>query len=262
MKIFLDVGAHTGETLRAAVDPRFGFDHIACFEPVPQCCQKLARFRDPRISVHSFGLWNQTTAQPLHAPGSVGASVFAEKVKWATSAEIVHFVRASDWFRDNLSGDDTVYVKVNCEGAECDIIEDLIDSHEIDKVDAMLVYFDIRKIPGQRYRADQTIKRLTESSVPLTEGSLIVGSTHVDKISRWLISAGAGEREDVRPMERLKSARIRLRYVQVPHLIRSLRIGRLVYQVAGRRIHARLRSRIEGYTHEVHGERGLQPRRK
>jgi len=33
MRIFLDVGGHHGETLDVALDPRWGFDKIYCFEP-------------------------------------------------------------------------------------------------------------------------------------------------------------------------------------------------------------------------------------
>src|SRR5437016_5446147 len=46
-----------------------------------------------------------------------------------------HFVRASDWFRANGTKDDTVFIKLNCEGCECDIIEDVFESGEYKKVD-------------------------------------------------------------------------------------------------------------------------------
>ena len=41
MKIFLDVGAHIGETVKIVLDPKYGFDAIYCFEPSEECCKTI-----------------------------------------------------------------------------------------------------------------------------------------------------------------------------------------------------------------------------
>ena len=65
MKTFLDVGAHTGETLQAALDSAYAFDRIVCFEPVEACCRARARVRDSRVVVLQAGLWKETVEQPI-----------------------------------------------------------------------------------------------------------------------------------------------------------------------------------------------------
>jgi hypothetical protein len=44
VKVFLDVGAHLGETLEAALDPRYAFDRIYCFEPAQTCRAQLEAY--------------------------------------------------------------------------------------------------------------------------------------------------------------------------------------------------------------------------
>ena len=71
-------------------------------------------------------------------------------------------MRASDWFRDHLAETDEVYVKLNCEGSEVDIIEDLLDSNEYRKITSLGVVCDVRKIPSQRDRESKIKLRLQE----------------------------------------------------------------------------------------------------
>lgn len=153
-KVFVDVGAHYGESLGPAIDPQFGFDRIVCFEPAPECLEFLLCFEDPRVEVYAFGLWSQTVDKVLFGSGGVGASIFSDKetTQHSYGKRVCHFVRASDWFRDNLCESDVVYLKLNCEGCECDLLEDLISTNEIRKVKYLLVAFDVRKIPSQRHR--------------------------------------------------------------------------------------------------------------
>jgi hypothetical protein len=115
VKVFLDVGAHTGETPRAVRDPKYGFDHIYCFEPGPPSRAALESVRDRRVTVCPFGLWNSTGEHVLHDSGSLGASLFADKFPTERPGEPAQFVRASEWFRGNLGPGDEIYLKLNCE---------------------------------------------------------------------------------------------------------------------------------------------------
>ena len=125
MRVFLDVGAHVGESLLPAMDPRYRFDRIVCFEPVQACCAVLVRLADGRVEICHFGLGMKSGQQVIHDPGSLGASFHHEGSSQGRS-ETVEIRRASDWFRDKLAEDDDVFLKLNCEGSECDIIEDLL----------------------------------------------------------------------------------------------------------------------------------------
>jgi len=191
MKIFLDVGAHIGQTLDVVIDPIYKFDLIHCFEPSFACCNQLTSlYHDPRIVVHNFGLLNEKCQRTLHGAGTIGATVYLEKYRGNDPgySEVCYFEQASEWFAQKIRPDDIVYMKVNCEGAECDILADLMDSGEIVKVDAVMVDFDVRKIPSQRHREVETLDRLkTFPSVRvLLCNEVMVGRTHAERTRNWL----------------------------------------------------------------------------
>jgi len=192
-RVFLDVGAHVGETLSAALDPRYPFQWIVCFEPVGACWGRLRRLADDRVEVCTFGLWKETTRLPIHGAGSLGASLFSGASVGDGPDEMVELRRASDWFRDNVRTGDEVYLKLNCEGSECDILEDLIESREIRKVRSVLVDFDVRKFPSLAHREADVRGRLEAAGYSriLCLKESFKGPTHAATVENWLRSAGA-----------------------------------------------------------------------
>jgi FkbM family methyltransferase len=196
MKVFLDVGAHEGSSLNAVRDPKYGFDRIYCFEPASGCWPALESVADSRVTVCRFGLWNATREHPLYDPGSRGASVFADKFKERPTDELARFVRATDWFRENLAEGDEIYLKLNCEGAECDIAEDLLDSGELACVRSVMIDPDVRKIPSQEHRERELGERLRGAGLTnyFMERDVMVGDTHRARVQNWLRVAGAERR--------------------------------------------------------------------
>ncbi|HUS09711.1 MAG TPA: hypothetical protein VMZ30_04520, partial [Pyrinomonadaceae bacterium] len=81
MKVFLDVGSNRGQTVKVVVEPKYEFDGIYCFEPVPELLEVIAtEYRDPRIVINDVGLWKQTCEMPIFSPGSQSGSIFKDKV--------------------------------------------------------------------------------------------------------------------------------------------------------------------------------------
>jgi len=196
MKVFLDVGAHEGSSLNAVRDPKYGFDRIYCFEPANGCWSALESVADNRVTVCRFGLWNVTREHPLYDPGSRGASIFADKFKERPTDEMAQFVRASDWFRENLAESDEIYMKLNCEGAECDIAEDLLDSGALARVRSVMIDPDVRKIPSQEHRERELGERLRDAGLTnyFMERDVMIGDTHRERVQNWLRVAGAERR--------------------------------------------------------------------
>jgi FkbM family methyltransferase len=189
VKVFLDVGAHCGQTLAAVLEK--DFDRIHCFEPVSQHWGVLRALSDKRTTVHKFGLWNRAAQADLIDPGTKGAGMWIKdgrKPGAKVIRETCEFRRASDWFRKHIKSTDTVYLKLNCEGCECDILDDLLDSGEFEKVTYALIAFDVRKISSQRHRQDEILARLAPYSSPrvIDTQTLKAGATHKDRIHNWL----------------------------------------------------------------------------
>jgi FkbM family methyltransferase len=206
MKVFIDVGGNRGQTLSAIFEPthgfdrtfcRYEFDRIYCFEPVAELHRDLSKkFRDPCITFYAFGLWKETCERPLFSPGTESGSIFADKVNVDPEhSTVCKFVRASNWFREHLTDGDEVYVKLNCEGSEADIIEDLLDSNEFRKITSLGMAFDVRKIPSQRHREEEIKRRLQECGYEnyIDLDSIRDGGSRRQYIQKWLTMAGADQ---------------------------------------------------------------------
>jgi len=187
-RIFLDVGANTGQSLAAALDPVFRFDEIVCFEPAHACWKFLESVNDNRVKVEYFGLWNKTCVKHLFEPGGRGASMWKKDHARSDASELCEFRRATDWFKENVRTGDTVYLKLNCEGAECDILDDLLDSGEFEKVSFVMIDYDVRKIASQKHREAELRARLEPLGFPrvATSKQVMRGPTHEERIKNWL----------------------------------------------------------------------------
>lgn len=167
MKIFLDVGAHIGETARVVINHSNNFDKIYCFEPLSHFCDQIrTNIKDDRVIVNEFGLWKENTKKILFCTNRNSASIFNDRFKPEDPSAEIDLLRASDWLKKNINPDDEVFMKLNCEGSECDIIEDIIDSGEDHKIKALMVDFDVRKIPSQKHREAETREKLKTSKIP------------------------------------------------------------------------------------------------
>ena len=244
MKIFLDVGAHIGQILPAALDPRFGFDRIVCFEPAPSCWPRLRRFRDSRILLCRFGLAARSQDVHLYSPGTPRGSVFSEARTAGADSEVVQMVRASDWFRRSIGRGDEVYAKLNVEGSECDILDDLMDTGEIHKVRSMLVDFDVRRFLSQRHRESETKDRLAAEGVTgVVDSRDVRGETIVARVRAWLTAAGA-EQRSLGLADRARSGVVALRYERLPRVIRTSGLPRLGHRILPPAAYRRIRSAL------------------
>ena len=191
--VFLDVGGHFGQTLEEVLKPLYAFDVVYCFEPFPSHAKVIREnFADPRLKLLDYGLSNVTGPLEFHSAGDddMGASV--KKRDGETKAIVTRcdFVRASEFFRDHVEADDLVVMKLNCEGSECDILNDLMDSGEISKIDNVMIDFDVRKFPHLVDEEPKLMKRMAD--IGFTSFSLcdrvMKGRTHQKRIAHWLRS--------------------------------------------------------------------------
>lgn len=169
-----------------------GFDRIYAFEPMPaQFAELERRFADnPKVTLLNFGLSNQTGRRNVYGTNdNLEASVHGEgETVDETVATDCEFVAASDWFEENIDTE-AVYAKLNCEGSEVDILDDLIESGEIEKVTAFTVCFDAENIPGQEYRVGNTRAALDRIGYNIPRWQLFAaakGPTHRDRLLDWL----------------------------------------------------------------------------
>jgi FkbM family methyltransferase len=214
VKIFLDVGGHVGETVEAVLDPRFGFDRIYCFEPVERCRKEISRIKDPRVVVVDAGLLNETTEKFIYDPGSLGASVFSDyESLQSTEKELCRFMEAAQFFEEHINEHDTVYLKLNCEGSECLILENLIEKRLFGRIKEVLIDFDIRSVPSESGRQQKVLDLLASldaRNYHFPEEVQYGCVDHFGGIQNWLSRTGAVER---RPWLLLRSCRFHVRNI-------------------------------------------------
>lgn len=188
--IFLDVGSHEGQTLEEVTKPRYRFDRIYAFEPMAREFDILTeRFGHlGNVALFNFGLADSSGRRDLYGTNDgMEASIYPEKLDTdETVVSRCSFVRASEFVAE--LPDVPIYVKLNCEGAEVLILDDLIGSREIHRLANVMIDFDIRKVPGRDHEAAAVLRRL--KSVGFTRFSLcekvMIGPTHQDRIANWL----------------------------------------------------------------------------
>lgn len=184
MTVFLDVGAHDGQTLEAVID--LDFELIYAFEPMPkQYATLVERFKRPNVALCNFGLSDFTGESLVYGTNDeMEASMYPQKNDVDSRVVTVcDFVRASEFFEELPDG---LIVKLNCEGAEVAILDDLIDSGQIWKIASVLIDFDIRKVLGEEHLEERTLKRLAEIGFD-RYCDWPPGNTHQDRIRAWLL---------------------------------------------------------------------------
>lgn len=193
MKIFLDVGAYRGESAEQALGLNY-YDVVCSFEPSKfnvDIIKKKTTLQTDKFRIYDFGLWNETGSTLFYHDGTTGGTVFEDKGYFASEEnkkrgdeiELCEFRKASDFVK-KLSMNDEIIMKLNCEGTECDIIDDLFDTEEIIKLAGIGVDFDCRKIPSQIGRRQETIIRLVQYGMPFIDMTCIEVPKRVQLLTR------------------------------------------------------------------------------
>lgn len=198
-KVFLDVGGHLGQTLDEVLSPEYGFDVIHCFEPLPKFVAILndkyrSEINGGRLRIHDVGLADQDGEATLFGDNEGGgASLFSLHASNFAhpGATTIKLMRASRFFQTELSKSDLVLMKLNCEGAEGQILCDLAASGEIHKVSNVMIDFDLFKVKGRRSEPYAVLEKLKTVGFDRYElcYDVMLGKTHQERIRNWLSCA-------------------------------------------------------------------------
>lgn len=189
--IFIDVGGYEGQTLDEVIKPHWGFSKIYCLEPMPRQFEVLTqKYSDlENVVLLEYGLSDQTGSAIIYGDNSLmEASLYADKRDANSSFEtICQFVAASE-FVSGLDTDDEIIMKLNCEGAETVILQNLIETGIIWDLDNIMIDFDVRKIPSMAWSEAHImaeLKRIGFTKYSLCD-EVMQGVTHQDRIANWL----------------------------------------------------------------------------
>ena len=195
-KVFLDIGAHTGESLQEVIKPIYGFDRIIAFEPSSACWSVLQNLQDSdsRIELCRFGLADGRQELLLYGSGKDSASTLDSEFNVGTdsTSETVLLEDASVWAKMHLDPKDLIVAKLNCEGGEVDILRSWIRSDIIGIFYNIMITFDIRNFKSLRYQEGELraqLRRLCLSNTCFAD-DVMLGPSHGERLSHWLTLFG------------------------------------------------------------------------
>jgi FkbM family methyltransferase len=156
--IFIDIGAHIGESLEEVLRPIYELHEVVAIEPSSFGYTKLLRFRDSRLTIHKTAVSNFEGETTLFAAGSVGASLFPDKSRHWSSNESVKVTKFSKFCYENINKYSNIYVKINIEGSEFFLLNEIISVANIYNFKAILLDIDLPKVPSLLiYQRDLTL---------------------------------------------------------------------------------------------------------
>jgi FkbM family methyltransferase len=150
--MFVDVGAHFGESVLKALQPCYGFDSLIAFEPSSLGARRIKRIWDRRVQVRRIALADSEKTEVLYGAGHLGASLFSDKetLLMRDDKELVRVQKASTELAPFLQDGYEVFLKINCEGGEIAILDDLNTSGLLTRFRSVYVDWDAKKVPSLR----------------------------------------------------------------------------------------------------------------
>jgi FkbM family methyltransferase len=196
VRVFIDVGGYQGHSTLAALDPIFGFHRIYCFEPVPDLARRLRdTINDCRVVVIQACLSNRDGTALMYHAGTLAGTIFEDGPSYGGEGfeVVVPTISAASFAKSCLAYGDFVRIKLNCEGAEIDIIEDLIQARSEALLENALIDFDARKVASLKARLVGVISQLDTLGVCyLTPPQCQYGMvTNFGGVRNYLLCSGA-----------------------------------------------------------------------
>jgi len=135
-KIFLDIGAHNGQTLKKALEVYPDMDLYIGIEPIPSMVKKCKEIKDPRVVIHNIALDMLDVEEKKveffvdmsKGNHQCGSSLLKDKKMRKQSSIKINCIDVSAFFNRTFQEGDEVIMKIDVEGKEYDIFDSLISS--------------------------------------------------------------------------------------------------------------------------------------
>lgn len=166
-RLFIDGGGHDGCSVRKWLHSHPDFETVS-FEPNHLLAPCFEDIKGPLIQ---SALWTEDGEVSffLDETDFDGSSVFQDQSGIVGGKKVtVPAVKLSRWVKENVREDDYCVLKLDIEGAEYPVLEQLFEEGTIERVDELYVEFHLRFLKGRisRERHDALVRRLKERGLP------------------------------------------------------------------------------------------------
>lgn len=185
--LLIDIGAHFGESLEEALRPIYKIDCVYAIEPSSVAIKKLSRFKDKRLNIYPIAVSNYNGKANLFSAGAVGGGLFSDKRRHWENIETVNVVKFSEWAMSNLSESENIFIKINVEGSELYILQEILTIYKKLNIKSILLSIDIEKVPSLSKYKDELYKLILHFPVEIT----IRKDKEINlALNKWLINSG------------------------------------------------------------------------
>ncbi len=191
MNIFLDVGGHLGQSIGVALDGSWTFDLVHSFEPDADCVRGIeTKFADAiragKLVIHRAALGGHDGEITLVGDNSIGGATTLRGQLRDESREIRAPLIDVRRFVAALPRDAAIYIKLNCEGAEVEILDRLCALEDISNIAAIVADFDVVKKGGGYWEKRRVLRACRARGLPVVLAEdVMVGKSHAARLSNW-----------------------------------------------------------------------------
>ena len=172
--ICIDVGGHRGQTSLPAL--RSGlFQRLHVFEPVPELADVISR----RLSalgktstdwtVHAKALGEGDGEALLYMPGTQSGTTYGNRWSEEPASITVPKCDAGSWLKEHLPEEARIFLKINCEGGEVEILDSLAKANQLKRITLLMVDFDVRRLFGRADERERLLKLLQDHQVDVID---------------------------------------------------------------------------------------------
>jgi FkbM family methyltransferase len=154
MFVFLDIGAHIGESSDFWLK-HYPESKAICFEPLPANCKRI---REKGYKVIQAAAWIRNEKIKFYAGLPESGSLYASKTTGGIDPNRfidVEGIDLAEYIKVHLRKSDTIVIKMNCEGAEYNIIPHLRKHNLIEWVDTFYIQWHYEKIGVSKQTHDK-----------------------------------------------------------------------------------------------------------
>jgi len=185
MKVFIDLGAFNGDTIKKAIVVYPDFDKYIGFEPVPSLYKKAAKRLNKYSKVKLYKKAASTSTKSVNLflnyvrgkKGIMGSGSTLCKTKTSGNINIKRFIKVksidfSEYLENNFAKDDFIVLKVDIEGEEYPLFEYLIKTGTISYINKIYCEWHYKKIGFDKDKHKKIVKSLRELGYKLTGNSI------------------------------------------------------------------------------------------
>jgi uncharacterized protein (UPF0128 family) len=140
------------------------------------------------LHVHKFALGKRDGEAVLFGENSGGGASIVQSMLVDNARRIsVPIVDVNRFIRTSLPENARLWIKLNCEGGEADIVERLCEFERVDRIVCVMADFDIVKKAGGYFRKRSLVGAAKAAGLAMELAEdVMVGKGHVQRTENWL----------------------------------------------------------------------------